>query len=999
MRLPALSSTSGGPSAHACAMWAACLTSWVSAQCAVVVCMPTAVLVAHGLGEQEQSCPQRWRRSPAQRRRPGALSRALTILLLLLPWLLLAGIELISCSTGMPAASSCDMTLVVVDRCESQPLDEALKQSVSEGLHRVLTAHSQQGSPRSRDGSSARNCADAAGAERSWNVAGQQQSALQEVAGSQLAGAQGGSGSSSGRLASLEACRADSASESIPVVGPASADQQEQRQERQQLHIGWQQSWQRADISLPPLPASLLQPRSECQETATTVPAAGEQQQPSVRFSADCTAIPSAAAGQPPPMQRAGSIGRPPKPALKIDIPSDSDSSSSRWNSSSNNNSNHNSSRQPAGGQAAASPGAVSISVPVDRPEQQGQGGLAQDLQRRLTELGLTWRVDNDACDDSSSDDDAVRSVSCRSGGSGSSAAAAAGGASGTKWQRLNSRSCGDLLVLASKQQQHMARAQRASDAAYEAGELPEGQVDCFGTHRSSMDPGLDAQGDSSRSLGSVDQDQPGGSARRPASISPADGVALTSSSSFGRSRRPPPRTPSRIILSPVGPDGSGEGSGAPRLFVSIPKSSSGVERRSRRASLSVAATPRVPYTPASGVAAMTPGSARVWAGLSLKQLSSSVAGRKPGPLSPTVAAAAEAAANMPYNVAVAAAQLLSGNPSTREAAAAVVAAAAEKGDSSTPLPSPPHLSAAAAAATAVEQQRRLSDEGLSPLSPRVPRTSPCSFHQPPATPIHPAVAAAAAAAITAAAESAAAQSHSTTGLELLSDDEADAMHLPACLSPQRSLYRLSGSPGFDGPTSLGTSLDSPAAVAAAVAEAPGTILEGSEGEQLGSEAGGSCSSEEWWCGELTGLTVRDVMTGPVKTVPADADLLQARQLMMQHNLPGMLVDSGPGQAPGILTRTDFFKASSMMRRKGGSRKRPHKPCVRDVMRPALVVDANMTIESCAQVRATRRDAAEGMQCRVLGCSTWLGGRSDDAVSVSTGQLGSSHLKLSAPLC
>jgi hypothetical protein len=330
----------------------------------------------------------------------------------------------------------------------------------------------------------------------------------------------------------------------------------------------------------------------------------------------------------------------------------------------------------------------------------------------------------------------------------------------------------------------------------------------------------------------------------------------------------------------------------------------------------------------------------------------------------------------MPYNVAVAAAQLLSGNPNTREAAAAVVAAAAEKGDSSTPLPSPPHLSAAAAAA---DEQRRLSGEG-SPLSPRVPRTSPCSFHQPPATPIHPAVAAAAAAAITAAAESAAAQSHNSA-LQLLSDDESDALHLPACLSPQRSPYRLSGSSGFDGPTSPGTYLDSPAAVAAAVAaaaaaaEAPATILEGSESQHLGSEADGSgdsSSSEEWWCGELTGLTVRDVMTGPIKAVSADIDLLQARQLMMQHNLPGMLVDSGPGQAPGILTRTDFFKASSMMRRKGGSRKRPHKPCVRDVMRPALVVDVDMTIESCAQVRDTRHREE---LCGVSGCSGWLDGK------------------------
>lgn len=291
----------------------------------------------------------------------------------------------------------------------------------------------------------------------------------------------------------------------------------------------------------------------------------------------------------------------------------------------------------------------------------------------------------------------------------------------------------------------------------------------------------------------------------------------------------------------------------------------------------------------------------------------------------------------MPYNVAVAAAQLLSANcanssSTAREAAAAVVAAAAEKGDSSTPLPSPLHVSRGAPA-------QRLSQEGFQPDSPPVPRTSPC-FQHPPPTPVHPAVAAAAAAAITAAAEA-----HSQSVADLPSDEDEPMqllpMSLPACLSPQRSSFQLSTSPELP---AVATSAAAAVAVSASIPETC---------EEEGHASDGGSSSEEWWCGELTGLTVRDIMTGPVKAVSADADMLQARQLMMQHNLPGMLVDAGPGQQPGFLTRGDFFKAS-LLRRKG-SRKRPHKPCVRDIMGPVLVVDIGMSIESCAQVGAKSR--------------------------------------------
>lgn len=839
----------------------------------------------------------------------------------------------------MPSASSCDMTLVVVDRYDSQPLDDALKQSVSEGLQRVFKAHSQHSSPSSHTSSSTQSGAGPGGLSQQ----------LQAASGSRLPADAQGADSSSGRATAVEACRADSASESIPVSKASSAQLGSMDAPVSEQHPSRQESWQEvAGISLPPLPlASLLHPppgssQAVALDSSSFAPAGGLQQQrqqqqlqPSVRFSLDNTEIPFTEPGAAS-LQRTSS-GRPPKPALKIDIPSDSDSS--RWNNDSSNPSNP-SSRQA--GQEPGSSGAVSISVPVQRL-QQHEGVLAQDLQQRLMLLGMNRRNANDTGDLSSDDEeDAHRSVSCRSGGSASSGSAAAGA---VKWQRANSRSCGDLLLLANKQQQHM---QRVSDTG------PDAQVenDCFGTHRSSIDAGLDGQGDSSRSLGSVrsvDRDQQA-VARRLVPMSPAAAMAGSSSA-----KRPPPRTPSRILLSPSGPDGSCEGK---LVFIAIPKKESSGDGRSKRGagssgSQSVAATPRVSHAPASGNAMRTPASARIDGAQTLKQLSSSIVGSKPRRISSSLeqaaAAADEAVKHMAPNVAQAARELLNQTHSY-EAAAAAAAVASEKGDSSTPLPSPLHVSRAAAAA-----EQRFSDEGGSPLSPRVPRTSPCSFHEPPPTPVHPAVRAAAADAFlisqSVKAQSAVAHAHSI-GLQLQAAADEEMLQLPACTSPQRSPYRLSGSPG----------LAELAMVASPEAEAgvSATIPEGSEGDAQASvdqdsgdmqdSEAGTSSSEEWWCGEISGLTVRDVMTGPVKIVSADTDVLQARQLMMQHNMPGMLVDVGPGQPVGLLTRMDFFKASSMLRRKG-SRKRPHKPCVRDIMSSVLVVEADMSIERCAQVR------------------------------------------------
>jgi hypothetical protein len=581
-------------------------------------------------------------------------------------------------------------------------------------------------------------------------------------------------------------------------------------------------------------------------------------------------------------------------------------------------------------------------------------------------ELGMVRTTDEATGSSSSSSDegddddgDAAPSFGGRSGGSGSSAAA--GGRAATNWQGpLNSRSCGDLLMLAGRQQRQ--RMHRSSDvAAVESAEGPDVYLDCFPeASRNSIDMGslagqgdrLVGHGDSSHSLGSGGDPSVGRRGAVP--LSPA--AALAGSGGSGGCRRPPPRIPSRIILSPVGPDGTGEVFGQPRLFVSIPKSGD-EQRKLRRSgsscSQSVAATPRVPFTPAANLHLLTPASAGVRGGQVLKQISSSLVGRKQ--LSPTAAAAAEATANMPLAVAVAGAQYLSSSSSnTRHAAAAVVAAAAEKSDSSTPLPSPLHVPN-----SELRAARRFSvDSLLPPVSPRVPRTSPCGFHHPPPTPVHPAVAAAAALVISAAAE-AATQSQAVPGLlqqlqaavdDSRHEDDDEVMQLPACLSPQRSnvgaFFAATSPVEVPAPSS---SPEAATAAAAAIGEPPATILEGSEEEGRSSSGAVSTCSEEWWCGELTGLTVRDIMTGPVKAVSADADMLQARQLMMQHNLPGMLVDAGPGQQPGFLTRGDFFKAP-MLRRKG-SRKRPHKPCVRDIMSPVLVVDAGMSIEGCAQVR------------------------------------------------
>jgi CBS domain-containing protein len=342
-----------------------------------------------------------------------------------------------------------------------------------------------------------------------------------------------------------------------------------------------------------------------------------------------------------------------------------------------------------------------------------------------------------------------------------------------------------------------------------------------------------------------------------------ADGEQLVAPSpriGAARRRGPPPRTPSRIILSPVAPDGSD------KLFVAIPKQPVSEKRRKpvmRSATVSAAATPS------------SAGRQSVLAALlgSQGNLGKSTAH------SPKAAAAAAAAAGMPYNVAVAAAQLLGGSGSTRDAAAAAIAAAVANEQQQYP-PTTPHrpvgfaASAPCSADSSAEALR--SPIAATPRGGQLPLTPP--------TPVHPAVVAAAAAAIAAAAEAA-------------GEEAAAAAAATAAAAREREALAVTGvsctiaEEGEDNSSVVDS--------VGADADAEDNVLEADEASD---ETGSSCS-EEWWCGELTGLTVRDIMTGPLQVVSADADVSVARQLMVQHNLPGILVDVGPSAEPGFLTR------------------------------------------------------------------------------------------------
>ena len=102
--------------------------------------------------------------------------------------------------------------------------------------------------------------------------------------------------------------------------------------------------------------------------------------------------------------------------------------------------------------------------------------------------------------------------------------------------------------------------------------------------------------------------------------------------------------------------------------------------------------------------------------------------------------------------------------------------------------------------------------------------------------------------------------------------------------------------------------------------------------------------SEEWWCSDLTGVVVAEIMTTPLPVIAQETDAQVARTLMTQHELHFLLVDCGPGTEPGFITRGDFFKVP--MKKKASKKK---KLLVRDLMStPVVSVEVGTAIEEAA---------------------------------------------------
>lgn len=545
------------------------------------------------------------------------------------------------------------------------------------------------------------------------------------------------------------------------------------------------------------------------------------------------------------------------RPALKIDIPFEPSLLSMGLASAPVDN------RASKGRQAAASSAAAAAT-----------GVKAQDLAQRLVQLGM--RQQESACilnDDSSSEDERQ--------GSGGNSSRRVGSGDWQRWQGplpLLGSSCGDVSVSSVRQRLQQLRQQQQQE-----------QQDSFSfssaepTGRTSRRNSSNKAGSSAAAAAAGDDDDlaffamdgqaPDSKPERSGGSdntlmqrhnADADGELLVAPSPrVGPGRRRAPRTPSRIMLSPVAPHGD------EKLFVAIPKSGSEKRRRPVRRSATVSAA----ATPSSA------GRQSVLAALLGSQGNLGKFG--PTAPSPKAAAAAVAAAGMPYNVAVAAAQLLGNSGSTRDAAAAAIAAAVaneqqqQQYPPGTPLRSPGFASAPCSAGSSSEALR--SPIAATPRGGQVPLTPP--------TPVHPAVAAAAAAAIAAAAEAA-------------GEEAAAAAAAMAAAAREREALAATGVS-----CTIAEEVEENSSVVESVggdadAEDSGSGADASDA----SDAGSSCS-EEWWCGPLTGLTVRDIMTGPLQVVAADADVSVARQLMVQYNLPGILVDVGPGAEPGFLTR------------------------------------------------------------------------------------------------
>jgi CBS domain-containing protein len=90
-------------------------------------------------------------------------------------------------------------------------------------------------------------------------------------------------------------------------------------------------------------------------------------------------------------------------------------------------------------------------------------------------------------------------------------------------------------------------------------------------------------------------------------------------------------------------------------------------------------------------------------------------------------------------------------------------------------------------------------------------------------------------------------------------------------------------------------------------------------------------------------MKVRDVMTREVISVPADASVLQAGELMVRHDISGLPVLAADGRLVGIVTERDFL--------------RPGRPCG-DLRPRALQVIAG---QSAPPERYPARKVAEVM--------------------------------------
>eukprot|EP00878_Enallax_costatus_P016314 GHUV01017112.1.p1 GENE.GHUV01017112.1~~GHUV01017112.1.p1 ORF type:complete len:1179 (+),score=479.98 GHUV01017112.1:302-3838(+) len=759
------------------------------------------------------------------------------------------GVEVVSCSTTT-SARSCDMTLVVVDRHDSQPLHDCQKQSIVEGLNTVVPNGS---GPKHVGNAACTSSSDTGDTEQQAasrsppqrNSSTDSRSELLGVGSAAVAGHEG-----------IACSRQPSFAESLHDKQLLHTLEQHQAEHLPQQQHGSSNADDRGG-------AMSLESRGS-----------------SIRFALPL--IPVAEEIASPAVVTGNSL----RPQLTIDIPSAADtgllSNGSFFISGSTIPSSQPSYqvtptafagfdivRRPAdpslNGRYAA-PGRQQQQQTQQRKQQQQQLA-AQELTERLMQLGMGRSPSKQLADDSSSEDEAHV---------GSSSAASSRRPS-SRWlgplSRQQSSGVADLMdpgASSNGGKGHRRTSISGNDSnAWCSTSAAVQQAATAAALAAAWQPEHGASPDNNPSAGAPLSPFVTEKARAAALLSPCISKPPAST------RRRPPRTPSRIILSPVAADGSVDLKQQPKLFVSIPKQPMD-EKRARK---------QVGKTPHSRqLVAATP--RQMLQQLAVHDSTDRFSCASTSPTAVEAAAAADAASKMPFNVAAAAAQLLGKN---RDAAAAAIATAVA-GDTSPLLRSPAQTAPSSAANSA-------------DLLPSPPSATPRGMPLTPATPVHPVVAAIAAVAFKAAAEAV---------------GEAAAAEAAAATIDE----------GEEGYSAVSSADDS--AGASADDESP----EGS-------------SSEEWWCGSLTGMVVRDVMTGNIKVVHQDTDVVAARQLMVQHNLPGMLVDTGT-DTPGFLTRRDFFKGS--ITRRAHKRKQP-KLCVKDIMsHPVIAVDASQPIELCAQM-------------------------------------------------